>query len=847
MNPRVSRSSALASKATGYPIASIAAKVAVGYSLDEIRNEITGTTPVSFEPTIDYVVTKVPRFAFEKFPDANNELNTQMKSVGEVMAIGRTFEESLQKALRSLEIDRYGFEEKIKLSEWRVRRRAGLEEVPPKLEERLRHPTPGRPWYIAEAFRAGLSMERIHELTNIDPWFLRGFQRIVAFETKLIKAGAGALPAGSPLGGGTPTEGGSIDAEEALKPLFRDAKRLGFADRRIAALTGLTEGRVRELREEEGVVPVFKTVDTCAAEFDSTTPYHYSTYDSIENEVRPSTGKKILILGGGPNRIGQGIEFDYCCVHASFALRAAGFETVMVNCNPETVSTDWLTSDRLYFEPLTLEDVLAIVRQEKPFGVIVQYGGQTPLKLAHGLAEAGVPILGTSPESIDLAEDRERFKALLEQIDLRQPPSGTARSLDEALQVAARIGYPVLVRPSYVLGGRAMKVVFDPSQLTAHVESAMEVSNEKPILVDRFLEDAIEVDVDAICDGKEVIVVGVMEQIQEAGVHSGDSACALPPYSLEPAVVEEIKRQARLLGTALKVIGLMNVQFAVKAGTPADVFVLEVNPRASRTVPFVCKATGIAVAKLGAQVMAGKTLAELGMTQDHPALSPKHMSVKEAVFPFMKFTGVDPILGPEMKSTGEVMGIDDDFGRAFAKSQFGNNMRLPTGGTVFISVRDRDKAATWPLAKKLVDLGFVIVATDGTRRFLNDRGVAAGPGCEVLGRPAQHRRLHHRREDRTGDQHAEGRQSGERQLAPPACDGAVRRSLLHDGRSSEGGSSRHRSAALRSDGPEVAAGIPCGGSCFDQRSLLERLNEDGARVRRRRAVAANPTCPTNLR
>ena len=721
MNPRVSRSSALASKATGYPIAAIAAKVAVGYTLDEILNEITGNTPVSFEPTIDYVVTKIPRFAFEKFPDANNELTTQMKSVGEAMAIGRTFEESLQKALRSLEIDRYGLEEKFKLSDWRVRRRAGLEEVPPKLEERLRHPTPGRPWYIAEAFRAGLSIERLYELTMIDPWFLRAFQRIVAFEQKVIKAGA------------------EPDAEAALEPLLRDAKRMGFADRRLASLSGLSEQRLRELREESGVVPVFKTVDTCAAEFDSSTPYHYSTFDGIENEVRPSDGKKVLILGGGPNRIGQGIEFDYCCVHASFALRQAGFETVMVNCNPETVSTDWLTSNRLYFEPLTLEDVLAIVRQEKPYGVIVQFGGQTPLKLAQGLAAAGVPILGTSPDAIDLAEDRERFKELLERVGLKQPPSGTAKSLEEALQVAARIGYPVLVRPSYVLGGRAMKVVFDPAQLTAHVESAVEVSNEKPILVDRFLEDAIEVDVDAMSDGKDVVVCGVMEQIQEAGVHSGDSACALPPYSLEPPVVDEIKRQAVVLGKALGVVGLMNVQFAVKAGTqstPAEVFVLEVNPRASRTVPFVSKATGLPIAKLAARVMAGATLAELGVTAGHPALAPRHMSVKEAVFPFMKFTGTDPVLGPEMKSTGEVMGIDDDFGRAFAKSQFGNSMVLPTGGTVFVSVRDRDKAATLPLAKKLVELGFVIVATEGTRRFLNDRGVAAGPATKYSeGRP----------------------------------------------------------------------------------------------------------------
>ena len=718
MNPRVSRSSALASKATGYPIAAIAAQVAVGFTLDEIMNEITGNTPVSFEPSIDYVVTKIPRFAFEKFPEANNELFTQMKSVGEAMAIGRTIEESLQKALRSLEIDRYGLEEKIKLSEWRVRRRAGLEDVPPKLEERLRHPTPGRPWYIAEAFRAGMTMERVNELTGIDPWFLNAFKRIVAFEGRVIKAASEPSPA------------------DALRPLLQEAKQMGFADHRLAQLSGLTEARVFELRDEENVHPVFKTVDTCAAEFESSTPYHYSTYDGIENEVKPSSRRKIVILGGGPNRIGQGIEFDYCCVHASYALRAMGFETIMVNCNPETVSTDWLTSDRLYFEPLTREDVMAIVRQENPEGVIVQFGGQTPLKLASWLAEQGVPILGTQPDAIDLAEDRERFKALLDRVGIKQPPSGTARSEEEALQVAARLGYPVIVRPSYVLGGRAMKIVYEPASLVAHLEAALDVSNEKPILVDGFLEDAIEVDVDALCDGQEVVVAGVMEQIQEAGVHSGDSACALPPYSLEPAVVEEIKRQTKVLGRALKVVGLMNVQFAVKGNDASGVFVLEVNPRASRTVPFVSKATGVPLAKIAAQVMAGKTLAELGITDAMPALSPKHLSVKEAVFPFNKFAGVDPVLGPEMKSTGEVMGIDDDFGRAFYKSQMAANMHLPTGGTVFLSVRDRDKPALLPLAKKLNELGFVLIATDGTRHFLNDRGVPAGPATKFSeGRP----------------------------------------------------------------------------------------------------------------
>ncbi|HVO31745.1 MAG TPA: carbamoyl-phosphate synthase large subunit, partial [bacterium] len=599
MNPRVSRSSALASKATGYPIASIAAQVAVGFTLDEITNEITGNTPVSFEPTIDYVVTKIPRFAFEKFPEANNELFTQMKSVGEAMSIGRTFEESLQKALRSLEIDRYGLEEKIKLSEWRVRRRAGLEDVPPRLEERLRHPTPGRPWYIAEAFRAGMTMERVHELTGIDPWFLQAFKRIVSFEQSVMRAGS------------------AENKKEAVTALLRDAKQLGFADRRLAALAGLTEEEILSLRKEAGITPVYKTVDTCAAEFESSTPYHYSTYDGTENEVRPSTKRKVMILGGGPNRIGQGIEFDYCCVHASFTLREQGFETIMVNCNPETVSTDWATSDRLYFEPLTREDVLAIVEQEKPEGVIVQFGGQTPLKLASYLAEKGIPILGTQPDAIDLAEDRERFKALLDKVGIKQPPSGTARSKDEALQVAARLGYPCLVRPSYVLGGRAMKIVYDPQALEAHLEAALEVSNEKPILVDGFLEDAIEVDVDAIGDGDEVIVAGVMEQIQEAGVHSGDSACALPPYSLEPAIVEEIKRQTVVLGKALKVRGLMNVQFAIKGNDPrTSVYVLEVNPRASRTVPFVSKATGIPLAKLAARVMVGMTLREVGLAPD---------------------------------------------------------------------------------------------------------------------------------------------------------------------------------------------------------------------------------------
>jgi carbamoyl-phosphate synthase large subunit len=686
MNPRVSRSSALASKATGFPIAKIAAKLAVGYTLDEIRNDITRETPASFEPTIDYVVTKVPRFTFEKFPTADSALTTQMKSVGEAMAIGRTFKESFQKALRSLEVGHAGLESP------RLPDGADGEAA---LWGSIDVPRPGRPWAVAEAFRRGHSLEEVARRSRIDPWFLRNLQELTRMET--------ALNAAEP------------DERELW---LRPAKQAGFSDKRLSALWGLREEEVRAMRRACGVQPVYKRVDTCAAEFEAHTPYLYSTYED-ECEARPSERRKIMILGGGPNRIGQGIEFDYCCVHATFALRDAGFETIMVNCNPETVSTDYDTSDRLYFEPLTLEDVLAIVDAEKPEGVIVQLGGQTPLRLSVPLEREGVRILGTPPDAIDRAEDRERFDALLELLDLQRPPGGVARSAAEAEAVAARIGYPVLVRPSYVLGGRAMQIVQDVGGLREYMRFAVKASPEHPVLIDRFLADAVEVDVDAICDGRRVVVGGIMEHIEEAGVHSGDSACSLPPYSLSQAVIEEITRATHRLALELGVRGLMNVQYAVKEG---QVFVIEVNPRASRTIPFVSKAIGVPLAKLGALVMAGRSLEELGFTEE---VRPAHFSVKEAVFPFVKFPGVDTLLGPEMKSTGEVMGIDSDFGRAYAKSQTEAGNSLPTGGTALVSVRKEHHEGVVEPVRQLVDCGFRVMATAGTADVLEAHGIEA--------------------------------------------------------------------------------------------------------------------------
>ena len=673
MNPRVSRSSALASKATGFPIAKIAAKLAIGYTLDEIPNDITRETPASFEPTIDYVVTKIPRFAFEKFPGADNQLGVQMKSVGEVMSIGRTFRESLQKGIRSLEIDSYGFED-----------RGGSDE---EIREALRVPRPDRLWRVGEAFRRGWTIDEVAGLSHIDPWFLYHVREIVQDETRFRETGD-----------------------------LRAAKRNGFSDRRLAALSSSSEDQIRERRRSERISPVFKRVDTCGAEFEAHTPYLYSTYEQ-ECEAGPSERPKVMILGGGPNRIGQGIEFDYCCVHGVMGLIQDGFETIMVNCNPETVSTDYDTSDRLYFEPLTLEDVLAIVECEQPLGVIVQFGGQTPLRLAVPLERAGVPILGTTPDAIDRAEDRERFVDLLVKLGLRQPLNGTARSVEQARGLAEKIGYPVLVRPSYVLGGRAMQIVHGASDLDTYMRNAVSVSPEHPVLIDRFLANAIEVDVDAICDGRLAVIGGIMEHIEEAGVHSGDSACSLPPYSLPRYIIEEIRQATRALALELGVRGLMNVQFAV-AGD--QVFVLEVNPRASRTVPFVSKAIGQPLAQLAARVMAGKSLEELGFTSE---LEPAHISVKEAVFPFVKFPGVDTLLGPEMKSTGEVMGIDRVFGRAYAKAQRAAGMELPDAGTLLVSVRDEDKARIVEPIRALADLGFRILATHGTGTFLRERGI----------------------------------------------------------------------------------------------------------------------------
>lgn len=694
MNPRVSRSSALASKATGFPIAKVAARLAVGYTLDELKNEITGgATPASFEPAIDYVVTKVPRFAFEKFPQADSRLTTQMKSVGEVMAIGRTFQESLQKALRGLEVGVDGLNQKTTDRE--------------KLQIELGQPGPERIWYVGDAFAQGFSLDEVYALTHIDPWFLAQIKEIVDIELALEQKTLADLDYQTIWG----------------------LKRRGFSDRRLAFLLDTSESEVRKLRHQLSVRPVYKRVDTCAGEFPTKTAYMYSTYED-ECEAAPTDLKKIIVLGGGPNRIGQGIEFDYCCVHAAMALRADGYETIMINCNPETVSTDYDTSDRLYFEPLTLEDVLEIVHIEKPVGVIVQYGGQTPLKLARALEANGVPIIGTSPESIDVAEDRERFQKLLTKLGLRQPANRTARTEGEALAHASEIGYPLVVRPSYVLGGRAMEIVHEQQDLERYMREAVKVSNDSPVLLDHFLNNATEVDVDCVSDGEVVFIGGVMEHIEQAGVHSGDSAASLPPYSLSDEVIAEIKRQTTVMARALNVKGLMNVQFAIQEG---DVYVLEVNPRASRTVPFVSKATGLPLAKIGASAMAGRTLAEQGIVRE---IVPPYFSVKEAVFPFVKFPGVDTILGPEMKSTGEVMGIGESFGEAFVKSQLAAGVLLPQSGVVFISVKGLDKPRAVQVAEGLIALGFKIVATRGTAAAIEAAGLAVQVVNKVTeGRP----------------------------------------------------------------------------------------------------------------
>jgi len=693
MNPRVSRSSALASKATGFPIAKIAAKLAVGFTLDEIRNDITGETYAAFEPTIDYVVTKLPRFAFEKFPGADARLTTQMKSVGEVMAIGRSFTESLGKAMRGLETGTHGFDYVI----------PDNIDADDFLQQQLAIPGAERLWWVAEALRYGWSETRVFDVTHIDPWFLREIAAVVTLEQRLQGRNPSEM---------TPDE-------------WRHAKREGLSDIRLAQLLDSDTTTVMAMRRAAGVVPVFKRVDTCAAEFEAHTPYLYSTYEE-ECEAKPTDKRKIMVLGGGPNRIGQGIEFDYCCVHAAFALSEDGFETIMVNCNPETVSTDYDTSDRLYFEPLTFEDVMAIVDTEKPDGVIVQFGGQTPLKLAADLEAAGVPIIGTSPDMIDLAEDRERFQQLLQQLGLRQPENGTARSVDEALSVAERIGYPVVVRPSYVLGGRAMQIVHDQAGLLKYMNEAVSVSPDHPVLLDRFLNCAIEMDVDALADGERVVIGGIMEHIEEAGVHSGDSSCCLPPHSIAQPIIDEVARQTEALGLALNVRGLLNIQFAIQGET---IYVLEVNPRASRTVPFVSKATGYPLAKIAARIMAGQSLATQGIDVIG---QPKHYrAVKEAVFPFVKFRGVDPLLSPEMKSTGEVMGIAGDFAPAFYKAQLAAGQQLPVCGTVFISVRDADKSAAVRLGKTLQQAGFHILATGGTHAALCAGGVEAEAVAKV--------------------------------------------------------------------------------------------------------------------
>ncbi|MDM0073005.1 carbamoyl-phosphate synthase large subunit [Variovorax sp. J2P1-59] len=698
MNPRVSRSSALASKATGFPIAKVAAKLAVGYTLDELRNEITGgATPASFEPSIDYVVTKIPRFAFEKFPQADSRLTTQMKSVGEVMAMGRTFQESFQKALRGLEVGVDGLNEKTQDRE--------------VLEKELGEPGPDRIWYVGDAFAMGLSVDEVFALTKIDPWFLVQIEEIVKIELEL--------------------------ETKSLDDIDRDTllalKKKGFSDRRLARQLKTTDTAIREKRRALGVRPVYKRVDTCAAEFATNTAYMYSTYED-ECEAEPTNKKKIMVLGGGPNRIGQGIEFDYCCVHAALAMREDGYETIMVNCNPETVSTDYDTSDRLYFEPLTLEDVLEIVDKEKPTGVIVQYGGQTPLKLALDLEANGVPIIGTSPDMIDAAEDRERFQKLLHELKLRQPPNATARTEAEALEKAAELGYPLVVRPSYVLGGRAMEIVHEQRDLERYMREAVKVSNDSPVLLDRFLNDAVECDVDCLRDAEgNTLIGGVMEHIEQAGVHSGDSACSLPPYSLKAETIAELKRQSAAMAKALNVVGLMNVQFAIQEKDGQDViYVLEVNPRASRTVPYVSKATGIQLAKVAARCMAGQSLTSQGVTKE---VTPPYFSVKEAVFPFVKFPGVDTILGPEMKSTGEVMGVGKTFGEAFVKSQLGAGTHLPKSGRVFISVKNNDKPRAVEVARGLAALGFELIATKGTAAAIQ----AAGIACAVVNKVTEGR------------------------------------------------------------------------------------------------------------
>jgi carbamoyl-phosphate synthase large subunit len=700
MNPRVSRSSALSSKATGYPIAKVAAKLAVGYTLDEIPNDITRTTPASFEPTLDYVVVKIPRFDFEKFPQAERILTPQMKSVGEVMAIGRTFKESLQKAIASLEIDRFGLDLK-----------KGTNLLPGQEKEIIKRnlltPNPERIFYIAEGFRQGLTLNEIAHDSQIDPWFLHQIEEIIILERKLA----------------------AIPANKISRELLEEAKKAGFTDQKIGEITGQAEDEVYQWRKKSGILPVFKRVDTCGAEFETFTPYLYSSYEK-ECEADPTSRKKVIILGGGPNRIGQGIEFDYCCVHGVMGLKELGYETIMVNCNPETVSTDYDTADRLYFEPLTLESVLKIIDVEKPEGVVVQFGGQTPLKLALPLENNGVRILGTSPDSIDLAEDRERFKKLVEDLHLSQPESGAARSVPEAKIIAEKIGYPVMVRPSYVLGGKSMMIVYDEGSLDQYMNNAVSASRSHPVLIDKYLEDAIEIDVDALSDGEEVMIGGIMEHIEEAGIHSGDSACSLPPFSLEESLIKEVKRQTVLLARALKVIGLLNIQFAVKN---SHVFILEVNPRASRTVPFVSKTIGLPLAKIAIKLMVGTKLKDLEISEQ-PSFS--HIAVKEAVFPFNKFPGVDPILGPEMKSTGEVMGIDTDFGKAFAKSQAAAGNPLPMSGTVFLSVKDKDKPLLLPIAQDLSKLGFTLVGTRGTVEYLSRHQIPINPVNKIVeGRP----------------------------------------------------------------------------------------------------------------
>lgn len=699
MNPRVSRSSALASKATGFPIAKVAAKLAIGYTLDELQNDITGgVTPASFEPSIDYVVTKIPRFTFEKFPQADAQLTTQMKSVGEVMAIGRTFQESLQKALRGLEVGSSGFEPKL---------RADQEEVKAKLRKELQNPGAERIWYVGDAFRLGMTRDEIYALSGIDPWFLVQIEDIIEEECVVSNM--------------TRTD---MTAEAMLR-----LKRKGFADRRLAELLGVSEKELRALRHEFNIRPVYKRVDTCAAEFASSTAYMYSTYEE-ECEAATSDREKIVVIGGGPNRIGQGIEFDYCCVHAALAMREDGYETIMINCNPETVSTDYDTSDRLYFESITLEDVLEIIHLEQPKGVIVHYGGQTPLKLARGLEEAGVPIIGTSPDAIDRAEDRERFQQMIERLGLLQPANATVRSLEEGLVVAKEIGYPLVVRPSYVLGGRAMEIVYKESELTKYFKEAVSVSNDSPVLLDHFLNAAIEVDIDAVCDGKQVVIGAIMQHIEQAGVHSGDSACSLPPYTLSADVQEDMKEAVRAMALELGVVGLMNVQLAYQDG---KIYVIEVNPRASRTVPFVSKAIGVSLAKVAARCMAGKTLEELNFTEE---VVPRHYSVKESVFPFKKFPAVDPILGPEMKSTGEVMGIGETFDEAFAKGSIAAGEVLPKSGKAFLSVRDEDKDGVVNVARSLQAAGFTLIATSGTARAIEAAGIEIERINKVMeGRP----------------------------------------------------------------------------------------------------------------